>query len=102
MYAALTFQESKQRTLVPKQVVGLAAVLLTGAAITPMNMQIAEMPETGTNVINQADNRITDLTLQPAVNLKVMEEKSGAEIFSCVNVSTISLIEAKKELLVKG
>jgi lipoprotein Spr len=99
MHAALSFQESKQRTAVPKQVVGLAAVLLTGAAVTPMNMQIAEMPATGTKVIKQADKRITDLTLQPVVNLKVMEGKDGAEIFSCANVSTISLIEAKKELL---
>lgn len=99
MHAALTFEESKQRTLVPKQVVGLTAALLTGAAITPMNMQVVQDMSGFASNAEQVGSKTDELTLQPFINLKIMEEKAGAQKFSCVNVSNITLIEAQKEIV---
>lgn len=99
MHAALTFEESKQRTLVPKQVVGLTAALLTGAAITPMNMQVVQDMSGFASNAEQVGSKTDELTLQPFINLKIMEEEAGAQKFSCVNVSNITLIEAQKEIV---
>lgn len=100
MNTALTFEESRQKNLVPKQVVGLAAALLAGATITPMNMQaVPEMPGFNNTVINQTNSRTVNTNVQPGANLKIMEEKSGTEIFSCVNVHNLTLIEERKKIL---
>ncbi|MGI6449839.1 MAG: C40 family peptidase [Desulfitobacteriia bacterium] len=99
MQVALSFEEVKQRTLVPKQVVGLTAALLTGAALTPLNVLSAQgIPEAQVKQSNEMQSSIIELDLKPVGNLKTMEEKAGARSFTCLNVSTISLIEAQKEL----
>lgn len=97
MQVALPFEEAKQRTMVPKQVIGLAAALLTGTAVTPMNMIAAQEVSTSfqTKIVN--DSRIVNTASQSAANIKIMEEKAGNESFSCVNVKNIALMDAKKE-----
>lgn len=105
MQVALTFEEPKQRALVPKQVVGLAAALLTGASLTPMNMQSVQgitalsVPSSSQIALPlQSEMDMTDIKLQPSENLRTMEEKAGAQTFSCLNVCSIALIEARKEI----
>ncbi|HHV65193.1 MAG TPA: NlpC/P60 family protein [Peptococcaceae bacterium] len=99
MQVALTFEEIKQKTLVPKQVIGLTAALLTGAALTPMNLLSTQgIPEVSANLNDQVSNTVLEQDLQPAANLKIMEEKAGAGSFNCLTVSNIALIEAQKEL----
>jgi len=107
MQVALTFEESKQRTLVPKQVVGLAAALLAGAAITPMNMHAVQGLNSlstssaipSTSAASHLDINVAEIGPNPTDNLRIMEEKAGAQTFSCLTVSNIQLIEAKKEIL---
>ena len=98
MQAALPFEEPRQRTLVPKQVIGLTAVLLTGAAITPVNVgavhRISSSEEAMKTVVNS-----TDLPRQNTLNLKLMEQKSGTEVLPPVNVCTLSMIDNKKEIV---
>lgn len=99
MHAALIFEETSQRTLVPKQVVGLAAVLLAGTAITPINIQgiqdIGSETKSGAKMVVKG----TELLTPSMGNLKIMEEKDGTQLFSFVNVKTIALIETKKNIV---
>ncbi|NLI93262.1 MAG: NlpC/P60 family protein [Peptococcaceae bacterium] len=87
MQVALTFEESKPRTSVPKQVVGLAAALLAGATITPMNVQAIEG-------INRFDAKVTVQT----ANQKVNEGKTRVENNSNFSISSMKVIEAEKEM----
>jgi len=95
MQAAFIYEESKQQsTLVPKQLVGLAAILLTGSAITPVNMQAVQSPSIPSVEIVTEQVEIVE-TAPPAqsnANLKTMEEAGGAQLYS-VNIQTISLYE---------
>jgi len=98
MQAALTFGETRQRTsLVPKQVIGLTAVLLTGATITPINMQAAHKI-TSFGISTQAQSTNIDLSPQNTLNLKLMEQTGEAEVLPPVNVGTIILIDKKQEI----
>lgn len=100
MQVALTFEESKQRTLVPKQVVGLAAALLAGAAMTPVNMQaVDEMNRFGVNTAYSNNGVMMGSLPESATNLKTMEEKAGSNAFTCLTVSNITLIEASKAIM---
>lgn len=96
MNAALTFEESKKRTLVPKRVVGLAAVLLTSAAITPINLIAAESMAEVVGINGQEAIGSTFQIMQSPINLKTMEQKAGTASFSCLSVRNISLIEETK------
>lgn len=97
MQVALPLEETIKR-----RIIGLTAVLLTGTAVTPANMQaIQEMSKVDTLLINKAPvcEDSENIAPEQAVNTKVMEEKAGAENFTCLNVSNIRLIEEKKEEL---
>jgi lipoprotein Spr len=96
MQAVLTFEEPRQKMMVPKQVIGLTAILLTGAAITPVNIETAQRApgmETA-----PATGSIADLPRQTPSNLKVMELRSGSEVLPPVNVCTLSVIENKRQI----
>jgi lipoprotein Spr len=96
MQAALTIEEPRQRTMVPKQVIGLTAILLTGATITPMNIGANYRATEYVEVAPTAPS-ITELSPENTINLKVMEQRSGTEVLPPVNVCTLSLIENKME-----
>ena len=96
MQAALTIEEPRQRTMVPKQVIGLTAILLTGATITPMNIGANYRATEYVEVAPTAPS-ITELSPENTINLKVMEQRSGTEVLPSVNVCTLSLIENKME-----
>ncbi len=99
MQVALTFEESRQRPLIPKQVVGLTAALLAGAAVTPINMQAVDnMTRFETKITEQKNIELVEAH-QSQVSLKIMEEKAGVQTFSCQTVQNIALVEAKKEVL---
>ena len=97
MQASLTIGESRQRTMVPKQVIGLTAILLTGATIIPVNIggetqRTAEFAE-----VVPVTSSITELTQENTVNLKIMEQRSGTEVLPPANVCTLSMIDDKIE-----
>ncbi|MGI5902227.1 MAG: C40 family peptidase [Desulfitobacteriia bacterium] len=108
MQTALSLGESEQQTLVPKQIIGLTAVLLTGATLTPINWQVAslssqrlsasQIPE---GVITQRTGEIVEnIVVEPQqqiTSIQLMEQRAGADIIPTGNVQTIALIEEKEE-----
>ncbi|RNC63099.1 MAG: Murein DD-endopeptidase MepS/Murein LD-carboxypeptidase [Candidatus Dichloromethanomonas elyunquensis] len=91
MQVALTFEDSKQRTSVPKHVVGLAAALLAGTAITPMNMQAVE----GMNRLDERTSVSIGSSSKPSQN-SGMNEK--ADNYTYISLSNLKVIEAEKEM----
>jgi len=89
MQAALNCGKSRPKTLVPRQIVGVAALLLTGAAVTPMNIQ--EVP------------RFSDFEAEAA---PVAHRTGGLSqqldpqlIKTDQNIRTLALLEQKQETL---
>jgi lipoprotein Spr len=102
MQAALIYEDNKQQSmLVPKQLVGLAAILLTGSAVTPVNMQAVQNTSSfsANDFIEQTEIIEMAPPIQSNINLKTMEELGGARLYSTVNIQTISLYEKQKEVL---
>jgi len=100
MQAAYVEESRQQSTFVPKQLVGLAAILLTGSAITPVNMQA--VPSTSNPNVETVTEQVQIVEMAPPVqsniNLKTMEEFDGAHLYS-QNIQTIALYEKQKEVL---
>lgn len=101
MEAALIFEEPKQKMVIPRQVLGLAAVILAGTAVTPVNINatqgVADFVAPNTNQISV--KQMEEMLNPQSKNLKTMEHNNGAEIFSISNVSNITLIEHQKEII---
>ncbi|MCM1567541.1 MAG: NlpC/P60 family protein [Dehalobacter sp. 4CP] len=97
MQVALPLTESNQPTLVPKQVIGLTALLLAGTAVVPSNPYALQEIASLRTKITAAPAKTVDEGPMRTDNIRIMEEKAGNSSFSCVNVSTLSLIEASKE-----
>lgn len=98
MDTALTFEELKQQTVLPRQVFGLAAALLAGAAITPVNMPAVQGEFVNISVPATKASE-TEFFSANKDNLKTMELSSGANVFHIANIRNISLIEARKETI---
>ena len=101
MEAALIFEEPKQRTVIPRQVLGLTALILASTAITPMNIHAVQgITELVTLDANQISVKQMEQVLDPQpINLKTMEHNDGTDIFGINSVSNIQLIEAQKEII---
>lgn len=98
MDTALTFEELKQQTVLPRQVFGLAAALLAGAAITPVNMPAIQGDFSNMTVQTTMTSETEAIPVNNQ-NLKIMELSSGSDVFYCANIRNISVIEAKKEAI---
>lgn len=101
MEAALIFEEPKQKTVIPRQVLGLTALLLASTAVTPMNMHAVQSSSDLTTLdANQISVKQMEQVLNPQpTNLKSMEHNDGTDIFGINSVSDIQLIEAQKEIV---
>jgi len=99
MQPALGYGELKQRVLIPKQVIGITAVLLAGATITPVNIQTAHKIIGLGMGTNQTATIKNDLSVEKTLNLKAMEQRAGNEIFVSANIATITLVDNKKDAL---
>lgn len=100
MEAALIFEEPQQKTVIPRQVLGLTALLLVSTAVTPMNMHaVQSTTDLATLDVNQISVKQMEQVLDPRpINLKNMEHNDGADIFGINNVSHIQLIESQKAI----
>ena len=83
MEAALKFEEPKPRTVLPRQVLGLAAILLAGTAVTPVNMHAAQsINDLAIQQQNAMNIKQMEQVLDPpAKNLKTMEQNNGVDVF---------------------
>ncbi|KUO66080.1 MAG: hypothetical protein APF84_12215 [Gracilibacter sp. BRH_c7a] len=101
MEAALIFEEPKQKVVIPRQILGLTAVLLASTAVTPMNMlAVQNVSDLATLNLNPISVKQMEQVLDPQpLNLKTMEHNDGADIFGINNVSNIQLIESQKVLI---
>jgi lipoprotein Spr len=97
MQVALPLAESNQPTLVPKQVIGLTALLLAGTAVVPSSPYALQEIASSRPKVTAAPAKMVDESPMQTNNIRIMEEKAGESSFSCVNVSTLSLMEASKE-----
>lgn len=95
--SAVTIEHDRQRSGVSKQIIGLTAAFLTGAAITPMNMYaLPEMPKTGTN--GGVQTEIQYASVQSITNLKIMEISSTAVSQADLNVNNMAAIDVERHL----
>ncbi len=101
MEAALIFEEPKQKTVIPRQVLGLTALILASTTVTPMNMHaVQRITDLATLDANQISVKQMEQVLDPLpTNLKSMEHNDGADIFGINNVSHIQLIESQKAII---
>lgn len=101
MEAALTFEEIKQKTVIPKQVLGLTAAILAGTAATPMNMHAVQGIESfETPVVNQVSIKQMEEIVNPQPkNLKTLEYTNGSDVFGINSVYIDPVAEAQKEIM---
>lgn len=94
MPAVLTFEDAQPKGFIPKQVVGLTAVLMTGAALTPMNIQaVQEVSGIVSKVNSQPQEGFVGVDLDSATNVKAVEEKEFT-----FSICSLSIIEAQLEV----
>lgn len=100
MDTALTFEELKPRMAVPRQVLGLAAVILAGTAGTPMNMHaIQDVADfSALNTTQMSVKQMEEILNAEAKNLKNMEQYNGADVFSINSVNDGAASKQKQSM----